>query len=376
MIDFPTSNIKINLYYDETNNIRKFYLTNNKREYLNSDISAFILGGVGLKPEMLSKNNVFDKSLKDLFEKLGLQKTQSELKFKHIAHGSFQDILKSKKLNILFDFLLENNIVLHMQILDVIHWSLIDIIESQTTMDIVKPYFFLDVCILNKVKSALTEIAKSFKTDFFKNLYDFKYPDVIDKKKKFVIFLKKFLLKFNEEKLYVKKGIDPVILELLEKVLCKIEEFDNDMFVFLENEPEHELIDKFLEFYFYRIISFPQCYHIFDNEFEVKKKLSNFLKEKNNYKFVDSKDNLLVQLSDIMVGFFRSLFEYILKIDYIDIEDVFNSFSKEEKICLKKFFNLYQKTEEIDTKLFQYITSIFDINKIHKLAELSLNSKS
>nr|WP_321313357.1 DUF3800 domain-containing protein [uncultured Campylobacter sp.] len=376
MIDSLTSNIKINLYYDETNNIRKFYLTNNKREYLNSDISAFILGGVGLKPEMLSKNNVFDKSLKDLFEKLGLQKTQSELKFKHIAHGSFQDILKSKKLNILFDFLLENNIVLHMQILDVIHWSLIDIIESQTTIDIVNPYFFLDVCILNKVKSALTEIAKSFKTDFFKNLYDLKYPDVIDKKKEFVIFLKKFLLKFNEEKLYVKKGIDPVILELLEKVLCKIEEFDNDMFVFLENEPEHKLIDKFLEFYFHRIILFPQCYHIFDNEFEVEKKLPNFLKEKNNYKFVDSKDNLLVQLSDIMVGFFRSLFEYILKIDYIDIEDVFNSFSKEEKICLKKFFNLYQKTEEIDTNLFLYITSIFDKNKIHKLAELSLNSKS
>ncbi len=82
--------ISFNFYYDETNNIRKFYV---KEANFNSCFTAnFVLGGMvyeGTSPNVNS-----------LISKLNLQKTVKELKFKHIATGKFLNCLNSEKLNI------------------------------------------------------------------------------------------------------------------------------------------------------------------------------------------------------------------------------------------------------------------------------------
>lgn len=103
MLPLEPSDIKLNFYYDETNNIRKFYLTDDKNNYMNSESNLFILGGIAIDP-LLLENIHFETSLHALFKKWGVQATQKEVKFKHIANGDFLTILKSKKLNYLFEF--------------------------------------------------------------------------------------------------------------------------------------------------------------------------------------------------------------------------------------------------------------------------------
>lgn len=76
-------------YYDETNNIRKFYVR--EIDFNSSFNSNFVLGG------LVYEGNQPD--IKPLFDKLNLQKNITEVKLKHIAKGEFLDCLKSEKLN-------------------------------------------------------------------------------------------------------------------------------------------------------------------------------------------------------------------------------------------------------------------------------------
>ena len=161
MLPLEPSDIKLNFYYDETNNIRKFYLTDDKNNYMNSESNLFILGGIAIDP-LLLENIHFETSLHALFKKWGVQATQKEVKFKHIANGDFLTILKSKKLNYLFEFLSEKNIFIHMFVLDVIHWSLIDIIESTNAFNVCKRFLCIDEYIFYEIKSLLTEVARTF----------------------------------------------------------------------------------------------------------------------------------------------------------------------------------------------------------------------
>ena len=82
-------------YYDETNNIRKFYV----REFdFNSAFTEnFVLGGLvheGSAPDVLP-----------LIDSFKLQSTIKEVKFKHIAKGNFLDCLQSPKLNLFLKFI-------------------------------------------------------------------------------------------------------------------------------------------------------------------------------------------------------------------------------------------------------------------------------
>ena len=62
MLHLEPSNLELNFYYDETNNIRKFYLDNNKNNYINSEDNPFILGGIAIEQSLLETEQ-FKQSL-------------------------------------------------------------------------------------------------------------------------------------------------------------------------------------------------------------------------------------------------------------------------------------------------------------------------
>ncbi|MEC4817924.1 MAG: hypothetical protein SAK29_32330, partial [Scytonema sp. PMC 1069.18] len=71
-------------FYDETNNIRKFYVR--ESDFNSSFQSNFVLGGI-----------VYDKSKPDiekLFSELNLERSIKEVKLKHLAKGDFLSCLK------------------------------------------------------------------------------------------------------------------------------------------------------------------------------------------------------------------------------------------------------------------------------------------
>jgi hypothetical protein len=86
-------------YYDETNNIKKFYVRENDFNY--TFTANFVLGGLvhlGQAP-----------NVQPLIDSFKLQKTATEVKFKHIANGQFLDCLKSEKLKLFLQFLKDND---------------------------------------------------------------------------------------------------------------------------------------------------------------------------------------------------------------------------------------------------------------------------
>jgi hypothetical protein len=101
-------------FYDETNNIRKFYLK--ESDYNDSSKSNFILGGIVFET---SKTN-----LQLCFDKLNLQKNITEVKLKHIATGDFLSCLKSKKLRVFLDFILNSDLYIHYSSLNFLYYSL------------------------------------------------------------------------------------------------------------------------------------------------------------------------------------------------------------------------------------------------------------
>lgn len=371
MLPLEPSDIKLNFYYDETNNIRKFYLTDDKNNYMNSESNLFILGGIAIDP-LLLENIHFETSLHALFKKWGVQATQKEVKFKHIANGDFLTILKSKKLNYLFEFLSEKNIFIHMFVLDVIHWSLIDIIESTNAFNVCKRFLCIDEYIFYEIKSLLTEVARTFKKDFFRELFELGYPAVRDKKYDFICFLKKYLYKYTLLIEYKDPNIHPLFIYVLLKIFDEFERNDkvSDAFCFLEGELPHRLIEYFDNFYLFAIKQFPSSSHFFDEEKNVEKGLEIYRSKYSNYKFIKSESDKLIQLSDIVVGFFRCLFDYLSSIDYINIERNYENLSCEQRKSLKTFFEVYEKSVNEDVRMVIFTWSMFDFYKFNRLRSL------
>ena len=78
----------------------------------------------------------------------------------------------------------------------------------------------------------------------------------------------------------------------------------------------------------------------------------------------------MIQISDILVGFLRCLFNYLSKIDYLDVEMNYKNFSDLQKKCLKDFFEVYEKSVNKDDRMVIFTWSIFDFFKFNVLRDL------
>ena len=73
---------------------------------------------------------------------------------------------------------------------------------------------------------------------------------------------------------------------------------------------------NYLEFYLSPIRTFYNSQHIFDEEKEIQEKLEKYSfqrdgKEVDSFKFVNSTEEVLVQISDVIAGILGKLFKYI-----------------------------------------------------------------
>ncbi|MEW8064062.1 MAG: hypothetical protein AB2797_13180, partial [Candidatus Thiodiazotropha sp.] len=153
-------------YYDETNNIRKLYLNDAGLNVEKTD--SFVLAGI------LHKGLSTDNDYSALFQNLNLQKSARELKLKHIAKGGFLDMLKSEKLFTILSWLIENKFYIHYFNLNIIYWSVIDIIDS-IIVELHHPFYIMNHMSL---KSDFYELANSNSGAFLNALHEFNYPDI------------------------------------------------------------------------------------------------------------------------------------------------------------------------------------------------------
>ncbi len=174
----------LSFYYDETNNIRKFYVRDND---FNSTFTAnFVLGG--LVHEGIAPN------VQPLIESFRLQKTTKEVKFKHIAKGSFLDCIKSKKLELFLQFIKDSNLYIHYSSLNILYWAIVDIVDSAIeNSDISKKLGFQ---FSNHLKNDLYKLSRLEIDSIIKIFYSFKYPNI--KKESIIPFIEALNFVFEE----------------------------------------------------------------------------------------------------------------------------------------------------------------------------------
>ncbi|MBK0162545.1 DUF3800 domain-containing protein [Klebsiella sp. S69] len=283
-------------YYDETNNIRKLYLNGSGFNVKKAD--NFTLAGI------LHKGLDIDSDYSTLFQMLNLQKSTHELKLKHIAKGDFLDMLKSDKLLIILNWLIEKKFYIHYFNLNITYWSVIDIIDS-IIGELHHPFYIMNHMSL---KSDFYELAYSNSDVFLDALHEFNYPDIPEEKAHAFCL---WLIDFTCMHSCMLSDFRANVLENLVKESLKIEDLP-----FISGFHGRELIDSFMVFYLRNLYLFKNSIHIFDEEKSIRESVKDFPLTENgmpihNHEFVKSHNSVAVQLSDVIAGFFGKYFSYL-----------------------------------------------------------------
>ncbi|WP_281638157.1 DUF3800 domain-containing protein [Flavobacterium marginilacus] len=352
-VDFTTPYI---FYYDETNNIKTFYVRENDFNF--TFTANFVLGGLlhhGIVPDV--------QSLIDSFK---LQKTAKEVKFKHIAFGDFLDCLKSQKLNLFFRFLKDSDLYVHYSSLNILYWSVVDIVDSAIMNSEVA--MRLGSQFTSQLKNDLYKLCRLEIEAVIKLFYAFDYPNI--KPEKIGDFIEQLSNLFED---YLPTPEFHFGLESLRQILRESKK--KGALAFVMDEEDHVLLADLTHFYLRPTYTFKNSTHIFDNEDSIREALDQYRildngVEFKNYSFVDSQDNQLTQLSDIFIGFIGKYTHYRNIHSIEEIKADIDSFSSLQLENLKFFIDIINKSDQKNPAFLHSTDSYEEIMKFGTLCEI------
>lgn len=352
-IDFDTP---YNFYYDETNNIKTFYVRENDFNF--TFTANFVLGGLvyqGDQPEV-----------QPLIDSFKLQKTVKEVKFSHIAFGDFLDCLKSQKLKLYLQFIKDSTIYVHYSSLNILYWSIVDIVDSAImSSDSARE---LGLPFANQLKNDLYKLARLEIDSVIELFYKFGYPNI---KAQDVIEFVEALTNIFEPYLHTDEF--HFGLESLRQIL--IETKKKGSLPFIMDEEDFVLLEDFSQFYLRPIYTFKVSTHVFDNEDSIRDILKDYRildkgNEIKNYSFVDSQDNRLTQLSDIFVGFMGKFTQYRNTHTIEEIEADIQSMTQLQLDNLNLFIDVINKSDQKNPAFLHATDSYEEVKKFGEICRL------
>lgn len=326
-------------YYDESNNIRKLWLDEND---FNAPVySDFVLGGI------MHFGNTCNADVGKLKSALRLQKSANELKFKHISRQKhFLGCLSEPKVKLFLQWLFQSDLYVHYANINNLYWAIIDIVDTIEESGYIPFYFHM--------KNELYKLARANYLDFYQLLVKSNYPNITSSK----------IAPFYQ-------GIIELIDRNFNELSFELEVLRQGMkaarkqseLVFLHGNTEKTVIDSYFPFYMRPIGVFPSAQHIFDNEYMIKEQFDKYEllyngKKVDNYYFIDSKDNPLIQVSDCIVGLLGKYYTYINGISIHEAQQMLNTITPEQKSTLSLFAKLLKKSEDCSKLLFSSSESI------------------
>ncbi|MBK0019120.1 DUF3800 domain-containing protein [Kosakonia sp. S42] len=364
-------------YYDESNNVRKLYLSKQIDGYnvdhdedKNTGVN-FILGGVAHK----GYTSTADFSV--LKKAIMLQPTAKEIKLRQIATGDFIFMLNSRKLTGFLEWLNESDLFVQYFNLNMEYWSYLDIIEDCILFCLEKKLLrFYDEIQFRKYqdlhKDELYKVILNDKPSFIKELKSFDYPYLRGKEQEFlkVMFnmtaeyaekIFNFPLSTQDEKLQINS-----LCDLFEMCIENgMKEFDftlDDRFGEDAKDNDNYILDAFSFFYRHRATEFSQSKHIFDVEEIVKEEFDKQKEHdeelaKVDISFVVSDDNYFVQVSDVIAGLFQRYFHYINTNKLIDVKSVRDSLNPLQLKNMELFKSLISKSDDENDSFLFYVMS-------------------
>lgn len=285
---------RFTLFYDETNNIRRLSLS---EIGLNGpDNKIFVLAGIGLRAGQAAVPDIGD-----LRAAIRLQGNAPELKARHVAEGDFEAMLASKHLRTYLTWLLDRGLLVHYSGLNVLFWSLIDIVESIQGQDVFVALY------QRQLKNELYDVVSRNPLRFLKLLHRFSYPNI--DRSAIRPFLTEVVAFLEQESTTDRNQMVAVLRDRLRQAAGMGE------LVFLHDNDDGELIDNLSMHFLRGIYVFKNASHVFDQETFVERALrTTEIREDGrrlDYRFADSRLEPGVQLSDVVAHLFGKYFTFL-----------------------------------------------------------------
>lgn len=319
------------LYYDETNNPRSFKLTDNGFNV--NEYEFFILGGIGFESDKPALSNDID----ELYSKLLLQRNTTEVKFKHICQDAknFLSLLLEPRVITFIDWVHEKQFIIHYSYVDNFYYTIVDIVDSMEET-------WIDPILNRELKNQLYSLIKEDQDWFVNLLIEINYPNIKNHKK----FVEKIV-----DWIWNKNFDDNFYLEYLRQSL---KNYRYKQLVFLENNEDRVTIGDYSAFYANLIVTYPNAKHVLDEESFIEKKLKENPIELSghpgiDYKFINSKKERLVQVSDLTVGVLRYWMTFLESASIYELNSILNEASDLQKVQLKKFQEILHHSLNIST---------------------------
>lgn len=330
------------LYYDETGNIKKFYLDEQGKPNVEND-PIFVLGGLEGKSE---------EDLEYFKNSFNLQNNILEIKSKYLTKTSFEDTLDHRSLNKYLDLILSKGWHAHFVSLNFRYWSLVDILDS------VNYFKELNYELQNEVKAVLYRISQIQGEDFYRFLARYNYPDINDGNQ-----LHHFFIELKDIVHITKLNNLPFSSDHKEfLMLTLLKGAEQEQAMFLQHNIPLMLLEQLTEWYRAEIYTWKNCELVFDNENDI---IDNIDKSEiildgeplKNYRFLDSKNEIMVQLSDVMVKLITQYLKFIDKYNYIVPENV-SKFNERQVENFYKLNRILYDSREFNPVFFHQTNSI------------------
>lgn len=338
----------LTIYYDETNNIRRLSLSELGLNV--PETKVFVIGGIALLPGQNIDN------LDDLRKALRVQDNAGEIKLKHVAKGSYPEILAAKKLATFLDWLLANNIMIHYSTMDPLHWTILDIIESLMNTnrpDIIRMHI--------ELKSELYYAMRVDLKASLSLLHSYHYPDVPRDR------VSDFLNAVCELVENNAPNDRNFVTTALKRILRSAAKDLNTELMFLHDNQSGKLIDDFSAQFIHCTYMFKHATHIYDRETLIEGILDNFDicdgNRKLDYRFSDSKSELGIQLSDVITGVLGSHFSHLQDTPLPVLIEEKKKFSAVQRDNLKKIKLLIDRSDAYSEVLFHSILPLDTVFK-------------
>lgn len=284
-------------YYDESNNCRKFWVDDSKQMF-NTDYKAdFVLAGLVRKEE-----DKVEASLEIFRKLLNLQTSVKELKFKTLfTKGDFLQCVKNERLFKTLSWIEQSPFYIHYTNVNNLYYTLVEIFDSIVRPDEINEFGY----DYFEMKSVFYCMFKE-KANTLQNLMvKYKYPNI--QRKDVKVFCNELLFLLGSRREMKEKE------KFLAGMLARASE--RGELVFLHDNEDYVMQKNYAEFYVDPIRKYQNSIHIFDEELSVHDIVQKYIAMgqymADNYKFVDSKTDIFVQLSDIVAGILGKLFKYI-----------------------------------------------------------------
>lgn len=333
-------------YYDETNNHRLVYLTEDGFNV--PDPRFFVLGGVA---HLGPKKSI---DLSQLRRSMGIQPAAPELKFERVAKGDFLTILGSKKLNIFLNWLADEAYLILFIALDPVYYSYVDIVDSMPQVDM------FDLGGRYILKRDLYRVLRRNLATTQDILRRHSYPALASGNVRC----------FLTEVIELVEDADDLMPDYHRMMLKGVLQSGRSLpsLPLLDDTPGL-IMENFSALFAHRICLFKASQHILDNEDKVSKVLENYRfmdagEPLDFYRFVDSKLEPGVQLADVVVGLLSACLAWLREFDNEEIFESKQSLTPAQNANRLALSSLVDRSIAVTDAFVQKAISLDDMERL------------